>query len=335
MHLFFAYLRSLSPEDPAKGSSVPMLPTSLRALLHSVDYPPPKAATLQSKSVKVVMTVETVSPTPFALLRRAKHFQFRDDDKTLQAFVQFDDPIQSLTDENRRVLKCISQANESPVSSLGISSGLRARPSWSKFQDLGFSGVIEEDEGQTETKPAKEEQARSPTGDSFPESFGESFRKRAEMGPSHKTGDILARPTTPSWADFMVAGFAPQGPGNAGPSPMLLPPDKQLPPIETANSRVRSSQSNMHGHDDPLDPGELASVTPMEIDDAFWWVWMSSLSGEESSTRKAVFGRCALAETKADEGRWLVLEVREEQIYCTTVANHSIGESQGGCTDNR
>ncbi|KAF8456327.1 hypothetical protein BGX38DRAFT_1087349 [Terfezia claveryi] len=318
MHLFFAYLRSLSPEDPAKGSSVPMLPTSLRALLHSIDYPPPKSATLQSKSVKVVMTVETVSPTPFALLRRAKHFQFRDDDKTLHAFVQSDDPIQSLTDENRRVLKCISQTNESPVSSLGIASGLRTRPSWSKFQDLGFSGVLEEDEDQAETKPVKEEQARSPTGDSFPESFGESFRKRAEMGPSHKAGDILARPTTPSWADFMVAGFAPQAPGNTGNSPLLLPPDKQLPPIETANSRVRSSQSNMHGNDDSLDPGELASVTPMEIDDAFWWVWMSSLSGEESSTRKAVFGRCALAETKADEGRWLVLEEKVKGAAQTT-----------------
>lgn len=302
MHLFFAYLRSLAPEDPAKGSSVPMLPTSLRALLHSVDYPPPKAAALHSRSVKVVMTVETVSPTPFALLRRAKHFQFRDDDKTLQAFVEFDDPIQCLTDENKRVLKCISQTNESSVSIVG----LRSRPSWSKFQDVGFSGVMEENEDNIEAREVKEEPLRSPTS----ESFGDSFRKRAEMGPSHRTGEILARPTTPSWADFMVAGFAAAGSGGNGQSPLLLPPDKQLPPIETAGSRVRSSQSNVHTGDDSLDPGELASVTPMEIDDAFWWVWMSSLSGEESSARKAVFGRCALAETKADEGRWLVLEVR-------------------------
>lgn len=306
MHLFFAYLRSLAPEDPAKGSSVPMLPTSLRALLHSVEYPPPKPAALHSKSVKVVMTVETVSPTPFALLRRAKHFQFRDDDKTLQAFVEFDDPIQCLTDENKRVLKCISQTNESSVATIG----LRSRPSWSKFQDIGFSGVLEGNEDNTEVREVKEEPLRSPTS----ESFGESFRKRAEMGPSHRTGEILARPTTPSWADFMVAGFATAGSGGTGQSPLLLPPDKQLPPIETAGSRVRSSQSNVHTGDDPLDPGELASVTPMDIDDAFWWVWMSSLSGEESSARKAVFGRCALAETKADEGRWLVLEVRHKRF---------------------
>ena len=318
MHLFFAYLRSLSPEDPAKGSSVPMLPTSLRALLHSIEYPPPKTAILVSKSVKVVMTVETVSPTPFALLRRAKNFQFREDDKTLQAFVQHDDPLLSLTDECRRVLKCISQTNESSISSLGISSGLRAQPSWSKFQDLGFSGVLEEEEDNVEAKEevkevkeVKEEPVRSNTG----ESFGESFRKRAEMGPSHRTGDILARPTTPSWADFMVAGFVDKSQANNGGSPLLLPPDKQLPPIDTAGSRVRSSQSNLHGPDDSLDPGELASVTPLDIDDAFWWVWISSLSGEESSARKAVFGRCALAETKADEGRWLVLEVREGLLF--------------------
>ncbi|KAF8469571.1 hypothetical protein BDZ91DRAFT_655304 [Kalaharituber pfeilii] len=300
MHLFFAYLRSLSPEDPSKGSSVPMLPTSLRALLHSIEYPPPKQAVLHSRSVKVVMTVETVSPTPFALLRRAKNFQFRDDDKALQAFVSVDDPIQSLTEECRRVLKCISQTNESSVSSLGLAAGLRTQPSWSKFQDLGFSGVLdEEDESEV-----KEEIPRASTG----ESFGESFRKRAEMGPSHRTGDILARPTTPSWADFMVAGFAEKNQAAGGSSPLLLPPDKQLPPIDTASSRVRSSQSNINGGDDSLDPGELASVTPMDIDDAFWWVWMSSLAGEESSARKAVFGRCALAETKVDEGKWLVLE---------------------------
>jgi hypothetical protein len=58
-----------------------------------------------------------------------------------------------------------------------------------------------------------------------------------------------------------------------------------------------------------LDPGELASVAPLDVDDAFWWVWMSSLAGEESTARKAVFGRCALVETIISGGRWLVVEV--------------------------
>jgi hypothetical protein len=35
---------------------------------------------LQVTTTKVVMIVENVSPTPFSLLRRAKNFEYRDDD---------------------------------------------------------------------------------------------------------------------------------------------------------------------------------------------------------------------------------------------------------------
>jgi hypothetical protein len=58
-----------------------------------------------------------------------------------------------------------------------------------------------------------------------------------------------------------------------------------------------------------LEPGELESVKPMDVDDVFWWVWMSSLAGEETTPRKAVFGRCALVETTVQGAKWLVVEV--------------------------
>jgi hypothetical protein len=57
-----------------------------------------------------------------------------------------------------------------------------------------------------------------------------------------------------------------------------------------------------------MDPGELASITTLDLDDSFWWVWISSLAGEEPASRKAVFGRCALLETVIKNTKWLVLE---------------------------
>lgn len=134
-------------------------------------------------------------------------------------------------------------------------------------------------------------------------------KKRTPQGlrttPHSKNNGMAGnRPTTPSWADFLSSGFVDEA-GNE-PRPLLLPPDKVLPPIDT---RGRSSQS--HGprlESSQLEPGELASITRFDLDDSFWWVWISSLAGEEPSERKAAFGRCALVETVIRGGKWLVME---------------------------
>jgi hypothetical protein len=60
-----------------------------------------------------------------------------------------------------------------------------------------------------------------------------------------------------------------------------------------------------------LEAGELASVNQFDLDDTFWWVWMTSLAGEETPARKSVFGRCALIETHIRGAHWMVIE---EQI---------------------
>lgn len=96
-HLFFAYLRSLSPEQSLTGIS--MLPMSLQKLLQETEYPPQRPDLLMASTNKVVMIVDAVSPTPFALLRRANHFQYRDTDRALQEFSEFEDPVQALTEE--------------------------------------------------------------------------------------------------------------------------------------------------------------------------------------------------------------------------------------------
>ncbi|KJR80648.1 morphogenesis protein (Msb1) [Sporothrix schenckii 1099-18] len=287
-HLFFAYLRSLSPQQGV--GSFAILPMSLQKLLQETEYPPQRPSLLQSSTNKVIMIVDTVSPTPFALLRRGNHFQYREEDRALREFSNYDDPVQALTDECRRVLKAVSAANQTQaVSSSKHSTSLRDA-SWSRFEDIGFGSVLEEEDDEDES--AKDLVSR---------------RNRGLRTTPASGGDGLARPTTPSWADFLSSGFVDDGPNS--PTNMLLPPDKVLPPID-AQIRQKSSQSHRPRLETErtLEPGELASISRFDLDDSFWWVWMTSLAPEETPERKSTFGRCAVIETRIRSGRWLVME---------------------------
>ena len=289
-HLFFAYLRSLSPESARGANGILGLPRSLQQLVESTEYPPITTTNLFEEATKVVMIVDVVSPTPFALLRRAKNFEYRDDDYALQRFADYDDPIQALTEECRRVLKAISSTNQSTVSNSKTSTSL-LDPSWSRFEDVGFGSTIEESDEEDGSMMGKRQRG----------SGGLSASPR-----SRQDGNF-ARPTTPSWADFLSAGFVENE--NKAATPMLLPPDQQLPPI-SSNPRGHSSQSHRRQPDNQsqLEPGELASIDRLDLDDSFWWVWISSLAGEEPTSRKAAFGRCALIETIVQGGKWMVME---------------------------
>lgn len=286
-HLFFAYLRSLAPDPNAIGG-ISSLPRSLQALLSQTEYPPQAPLLMQTTTTRVVMIVGSVSPTPFSLLRRAKNFEYRDDDEALQQFSSYEDTVTALTDECRRVLGCISTANQSVLSP----DGARQDPSWSRFEDFGFSGLLD-----------------SPTMSTNGTSALNSPREFSSLraGPRSRNTDF-GRPTTPSWADFLSSGFADEN-NQPSPAPLLLPSDK-LPPIGEA-ARVHSSQSHMRNGllvEEDLEPGELASISRFDLDDTFWWVWMTSLAGEETSDRKAAFGRCTLIETKIPGAKWLVVE---------------------------
>lgn len=234
------------------------------------------------------MVVNSVSPTPFALLRRAKHFEYRDDDQVLQQFSDFEDPVQALTVECRRVLNSISSTNQSSVSNVKASTSL-GDASWSRFEDIGFTGLGEHDD------------------DDEPDVFRGKKRTTQHTLKSapYSRGDDHGRPTTPSWADFLSSGFV-EDSSSPAQAPLFLPPDKILPPIDL-DGRAKSSQSHIPASD-KLDPGELASINAIDLDDAFWWVWITSLAGEETTARKSVFGRCALIETNIRGGTWLVME---------------------------
>lgn len=234
------------------------------------------------------MVVNSVSPTPFALLRRAKHFEYRDDDQVLQQFSDFEDPVQALTDECRRVLKSISSANQSAVSTTKASTSL-GDASWSRFEDIGFTGLGEHDD------------------DDEPDSvLGKKRRTQHTLKSApHSRSNDHGRPTTPSWADFLSSGFVEEA-NSPAQAQLFLPPDKILPPIDL-DGRAKSSQSHKNSSNE-LEPGELASINAIDLDDAFWWVWITSLAGEETTERKSVFGRCALIETSISGSTWLVIE---------------------------
>lgn len=288
-HLFFAYLRSLSPDSVRGTNGISALPISLQNLVQATEYPPVQPS--MNATSKVVMIVNSVSPTPFALLRRAKHFEYRDDDEALRQFSDYEDPVQALTEECRRVLKSISSTNQSTVSTSKASTSL-PDASWSRFEDIGFGGFGDYSDNEDEVDGS---------------AFGKKQKTPQGMrsAPHSKTHD-LGRPTTPSWADFLSSGFTDEA-SSPGPAPLLLPPEKQLPPI-IDSKRGNSSQSHRRIEESDLEPGELASINAIDIEDAFWWVWISSLAGEEPTDRKGVFGRCALIETSIRGSTWLVIE---------------------------
>ncbi|QDS67941.1 hypothetical protein FKW77_008811 [Venturia effusa] len=285
-HLFFAYLRSLSPDATGGVSGISQLPRSLQALLSQTEYPPETPTLMLQQTPRVVMIVNTVSPTPFALLRRARNFEYRDDDMALQKFSAYEDPVQTLTEECKRVLNSISSINQSTVPNNDAAGQPVQDGAWSRFEDMGFSGLAGSPQGSGNLTSPKENNGISSVGNS-----------RVDDG---------GRPTTPSWADFLSSGF----PNDRSPS--LLPPDKVLPLPLAEQQRGHSSQSHMRNstHED-LEPGELASIHSFDLDETFWWVWMTSLAGEETPERKAVFGRCALIETQISGAHWFVIE---EQI---------------------
>ncbi|ORY54823.1 uncharacterized protein BCR38DRAFT_462156 [Pseudomassariella vexata] len=308
-HLFFAFLRSLAPQPTARGG-ISMLPMSLQKLLQETEYPPQKPSLMQTTTNKVVMIVDTVSPTPFALLRRANHFEYRDDDRALHEFSEYEDPLKALTEECRRVLKAISLANQSQVSNSKHSTSLRDA-SWSRFEDIGFAGTLDEEFDEVDSSKANHQQ-QNPRG----------LRTTPASG-----GQGTGRPTTPSWADFLSSGFVDDAPNSPS---HLLPPDKVLPPID-ANVRQRSAQSHRPRLENTpqLEPGELASISRFDLDDAFWWVWMSSLAPEETAERKSAFGRCAVIETVIRTGRWLVMEEMVKGAAPEPEAGAYIAEKKG------
>ena len=310
-HLFFAYVRTLSPEAEHSMSLIERIPRSLQALLASTEYPPETPTLMQTSTPRVVMLVDAVSPTPFALLRRAKHFEFRDRDRVLREYSEFEDPVDALTDECKRVLYAISSTNSSAARSRHQKHQtlLKTDESWSAFSSTGFADM--------------DDKALQKTPNGINGSAGKSQSSGLRSEPRSRNADF-GRPTTPSWADFLSSGFV-EDDGNKTSHTLLLPPDQVLPPF---GSRAQTP-SYIPEDSEHVNPGELAAITDVNLDDAFWWVWMTSLAGEEPAERKAVFGRCAIIETTIMNGRWLIMEEQVKGASPDPVEGAYIAKKKG------
>ncbi len=176
-------------------------------------------------------------------------------------------------------------------------------------------------------------------GAAVDESDGDDDGDSSMLGPKRQPGGLrrqalsqngdMGRPTTPSWADFLSTGFPDENGGKKS-SSILLPPDKVLPPIYTT-PRGQSSQSHRRNlaPEPDLEPGELARIDKIALDDSFWWVWISSLAGEEPTSRKAVFGRCALIETVIRGGKWMIMEEQVKGAAPEPAPGAYIAEKKG------
>lgn len=69
----------MSPESVKGVNGISTLPISLQKLVQETEYPPMAPTLMLYSTPKVAMIVESVSPTPFALLRRANNFVYRDE----------------------------------------------------------------------------------------------------------------------------------------------------------------------------------------------------------------------------------------------------------------
>ena len=339
-HLFLAYLRSIAP-TPGQISAA--LPLSLSNLLNQATYPPRPASVTPiapgaTSILRITLLVRAVSPTPFALLDRlARHsfIQTNPNEKgdaletIIEAHTEYGNPTKALTPECLRVLRLISATNESDV----LTAALLRTPNslgdktWTRFADLGFEGLESSD-------------AELSDGDSeFSTDPGPSSRRRRR----DFLGGGVNRPKTPSWGDFLVSGFSGEGGagGAGGAGGFSLPPDKLLPPINTTTLPSSTSRRSLNSRDGggaggyksnlhELEKGEVKSVERTRVDDALWSVWMESLCGEELEEKKAVFGRCVVAETNAPDAgrRWIVVEVPHHKSGLKNLTE-KLGNRQG------
>jgi len=225
------------------------------------------------------MIVDAVSPTPIAMLERAKNLNYRDSDHVLTAFAQYQDPAKALTAECGRVFEMIATNIQS--SKFDPTASPSADASWTRFEDMGFSGLTRKRDGNTTN--------------------GLRSRSTSTNEVSSPSRRISSRQNQ-SWADFMSTGFADED--GSSPPPLSLPAKQYMPALGNDNDIVPSDSRSFL-------PGELAGTERFGLDETFWWVWMESLAPEETPDRKAVFGRCVLAELDLTGSRWLVIE---EQI---------------------
>ncbi|KAF5096599.1 hypothetical protein D0Z00_002724 [Geotrichum galactomycetum] len=301
-HLFLAFLRSVYPDQNERY--LIKFPRVLEQLLLKQAYPPKPMYKNRLITVpKITLSVGRLSANPFVLLQRiSKTIQFEnpamfpseDDFDTLYfLFSDINEIEKRMSPESKRILEEVSKENSIFTdNSLFIKDtpelpyDIRAR-TWSKHYNQAY------------IDPVTGEPHRPLTNYVYEDSQREMIMKSSSLPKAQRP--VLPYPESPTldgikdkpihigtWEEVMHYYSKALG-------------DKKKHSGETTKNR-RITTDNL----------TTCTLSKVAIDDFFVWVWINSISPEQTEISKAQFGRSIVVELQVSDGeagrRWVVVE---------------------------
>lgn len=300
-HMFLARIRTQFPK-PGTGKLV-SLPKILETMLLSEPYPPkPLYKTRLTTVPKITLLVGRLSSDPLVLLQRvAKTIQLSDSSKfasideyqTLNTLFHSKEDIElRMSVESRRILEEISRANGILATdhnmmikdTVNLSYDVRCK-TWSKFYNNAF------------IDPVTGDLHRPLTNYVYPP----NYKTRIEQSQRpYSERPTTAYPPTPEL--HYSQPLRAETWKNAKDYYEITQDNKQYANLEAWHHQRKVEEQHRVS----------CILSHIEIDDFFAWVWMSSLSPEQTEVRKAMFGRSVVVEVPLYEGkagrRWVVVE---------------------------
>jgi len=301
-HLFLAFLRSVYPDQNERN--LIKFPRVLEQLLLKQAYPPKPMYKNRLITVpKITLSVGRLSANPFVLLQRiSKTIQFEnpsmfpseDDFDTLYfLFSDINEIEKRMSPESKRILEEVSKENSIFTdNSLFIKDtpelpyDIRAR-TWSKHYNQAY------------IDPVTGEPRRPLTNYVYEDSQREMIMKSSSLPKAQRP--VLPYPESPTldgikdkpihigtWDEVMHYYSKALG-------------DKKKHSGEMTKNR-RITTDNL----------TTCTLSKVAIDDFFVWVWINSISPEQTEISKAQFGRSIVVELQVSDGetgrRWVVVE---------------------------
>lgn len=301
-HMFLAFLRNVYPDQNER--SFVKFPRVLEQLLLKQAYPPKPMYKNRLITVpKITLSVGRLSANPFVLLQRiSKTIQFEnpamfpseDDFDTLYfLFSDINEIEKRMSPESKRILEEVSKENSIFTDNAlfikdtpELPYDIRAR-TWSKHYNQAY------------IDPVTGEPHRPLTNYVYEDSQREMIMKSSSLPKAQRT--TLPYPESPTLGNMKdkaihigtwdeVMHYYTKALGDK----------KKLSGETTKNRRITT---------DNLTTCTLSKVA---IDDFFVWVWINSISPEQTEISKAQFGRSIVVELQMSDGeagrRWVVVE---------------------------
>lgn len=307
-HMYLAFLRTLFPKP---GKDV-YLPRTLEELLVTEQYPPKPLAFSQPIAVpKITLTVGRLSASPMVLLRRvAKAIKLDEaaftDDEYNTLFALFENPEaveNSMSAESKRILVEITKENDV----LGRERQLKIKDTaylpydvrcktWSKYYNHACVDPVTGDLHRPLTNYVYEAGTRDRLLDDQKRS-SESYNHRLAAPYPSNSYPSAPYPTSPVLANSQP--LQAETWQNTLHYYNRTRDDPRYDNLENWNKQRKiAAEYNV-----------TCKLARIDIDDFFVWVWMSSLSPEQTEVAKALFGRSVVVEVDTEDGRrWVVVE---------------------------